>query len=154
MFVSIFVFTFFVSFFSQKILLNEDTETNPGPRHNCNNHFTICHWNLNNISVHTFAKEQLLKANLAVYKFDIVYLSLTYLNASFLSDGDNLGIPGYIMVRADHAANTGGAHMYCKNCLPLNILVVDKLCSFIPLYRSPNQSYDNFVSFLDNLNKL
>ena len=153
-FVSIFVFTFFVSFFSQKILLNEDTETNPGPRHNWNNHFTICHWNLNSISVHNFAKEQLLKANLAVYKFDIVCLSLTYLNASFLFDDDNLGIPGYIMVRADHPANTGGVQMYYKNCLPLKVLVVDKLCSFISLYRSPNQSYDNFVSFLDNLNKL
>ena len=26
----------------------------------------------------------------------------------------------------------------------------DKLCSFISLYRSSNQSYDDFVSFLDN----
>ena len=110
---------FLFLFFSQKILLNEDAETNPGPRHNWNNHFTICHWNLNSISVHNFAKEQLLKANLAVYKFDIVCLSLTYLNASFLFDDDNLGIPGYIMVRADHPANTGGVQMYYKNCLPL-----------------------------------
>ena len=54
--------------------------------------------------------------------------------------------------------------MYYKNCLPLKALgmrflhesiafelqIGDKLCSFISLYRSPNQSYDDFVSFLDN----
>ena len=58
----------------------------------------------------------------------------------------------------------GVACMYYKNCLPLKVLDIrflhesiafelgigDKLCSFISLYRSPNQSYDGFVSFLDN----
>ena len=42
-FVSIFVFTFSVSFFSQRLFLNGDIETNQGPRSNLNNHFTICH---------------------------------------------------------------------------------------------------------------
>ena len=70
------------------------------------------------------------------------------------------------MVRADHPANSkrGGVCMYYKNCLPLKVLDIrflhesiafdlridDKLCSFISLYRSPNQSYDDFVSFLNN----
>ena len=54
--------------------------------------------------------------------------------------------------------------MYYKNCLPLKVLdirflrksiafdlqISDKLCSLICFYRSPNQSYDDFVSFLDN----
>ena len=54
--------------------------------------------------------------------------------------------------------------MYFKNCLPLKVLDIrflhesitfelrigDKLGSFISLYRSPNQSYDYFASFLDN----
>ena len=54
--------------------------------------------------------------------------------------------------------------MYYKNCLPLKVLDVrflhestafelqigDSLCSFISLYKSPNHSYDDFVSFLDN----
>ena len=70
------------------------------------NQFTICHWNLNSISAHNFAKVQLLKAYLAVHKFDIVCLSETYLNSSFPFDDDNLDIPGYIMVRADHQANS------------------------------------------------
>ena len=82
-FVSVFVFTFFVSFFSRKLLLSGDIETNPGPKPNLNNHFTICHWNLNSISAHNFAKVQLLKAYLAVHKFDNVCLSETYLNSCF-----------------------------------------------------------------------
>ena len=110
-FVSIFVFTFFISFFSRKLFLSGDIETNPGPRRNLNNHFTICHWNL-------------LKAYLAIHKFDIVCLSETYLNSGFPFDDDNLDIPGYIMVRADHPANSkrGGVCMYYKNCLPLKVL--------------------------------
>ena len=88
------------------------------------------------------------------------------MNSGFPFDDDNLDIPSYIMVRADHSANSkcGGACMYYKNCLPLKVLDIrflhesiafdlridDKLCSFISLYRSPNQSYDDFVSFLDN----
>ena len=91
-FVSIFVFTFFVSFLSRKLLLSGNIETNPGPRRNLSNHFTICHWNLNSISAHNFAKVQLLKAYLAVHKFDIVCLSETYLNSSFPFDDDILKI--------------------------------------------------------------
>ena len=70
------------------------------------------------------------------------------------------------MVRADHPANSkrGGVCMYYKNCLPLTVLdirflyesivfdlqISDKQCSFISLYRSPNQSDDDFVLFLDH----
>ena len=55
--VSIFVFTFFVSFFfSQKLLSSGDIETYPGPRHNLKNHFIICHWSLSSISPHNSAK--------------------------------------------------------------------------------------------------
>ena len=167
MFVSIFVFTFFVSFFFlRKLFLSGDIETNPDPRRNLNNHFTTCHWTLNSISAHNFAKVQFLKAYLAVHKFDIVCLSETYLNSSFPFDDDNLDIPGYIMVTADHPANKkhGVVCMYTKNGLPLKVLHIrflhesiafdlrigDKLCSFISPYKSPNQSYDDFVSFLDN----
>ena len=130
-----------------------------------NNHFTICHCNLNSISAHNFIKVQFLKAYLAARKFDILCLSETYLNSSFPFDDDNLDISGYIMVRADHPANSKreGVCVYYENCLPLKVLDIrflyesitfnlrigDKLCSFISLYRSPNQSYDDFVSFLE-----
>ena len=70
------------------------------------NHFTICHWNLNSISAHNFFKIHLLKVNLPIHKFGIVCLSETYLESGFPFDDDNLDIHGYIMVRADHPANS------------------------------------------------
>ena len=161
MFFNVFVFPFFISLFSRKLFLSGDIETNPGSNRNLNNHFTICHWNLNSISAHNF-----VKAYLAVHKFDIVCLSETYLNSGFPFADDKVDIPGYIMVRFDHPANSkcGGVCMQYKNCLPLKVLdirflhesiafhlrISNKLCTFISLYRSPNQSYDDFISFLDN----
>ena len=126
-FVSIFVFTFFVSFLSRKLLLSGDIETNPGPRRNLSNHFTICHWNLNSISAHNFAKVQLLKAYLAVHKLHIVYLSETYLNSSLPFDDDNLDIPGYIMVRADHPTSSkrGDVCLYYKTVYHYKSLISD-----------------------------
>ena len=88
------------------------------------------------------------------------------MNSSFPFDDDNLDISGYIMIRADHPADSKhrGVYMYYKKCLPLKVLDIrflhesiafelqigSKLCSFISLNRSPSQSYDDFVSFLDN----
>ena len=59
----------------------------------------------------------------------------------------------------------GGVCIYCKYSLPLKIKnihylqecinfeikIKDKLCNFISLYRSPNQSQDDFESFIKNL---
>ena len=121
----LFLFFLFV-FFSRKLFLSGDIETNSGSRHSLNNHFTICHWKLNSISAHNFAKVQHLKAYLAVHKFDIVCFSQTYLNSSFPFDDDNLDIQGYIMTRVYHPANSksGGACMYYKNSLSLKVLVI------------------------------
>ena len=107
---------FYVPFFSRKLLLSGDIKTNPVPRRNLSNHFTICHWNLKSISAHNFANIQLLKTYLAVHKLDIVCLSETYLNTSLPFDNDNVNINGYIKVRADHQANSkrGGVCMYYK----------------------------------------
>ena len=51
-----------------------------------------------------------------VNKFDI-YLLETFLNSKFLTDGNNLQIPGYIIARVDHLSNTksGGVCVYHKN---------------------------------------
>ena len=65
------------------------------------------------------------------------------------------------MVTADRPANSkrGSVCISYENCLPLKVLDIsflqesiafdlqigDKLCSFNSLYKSPNQSYDDFV---------
>ena len=82
-------------------------------------------------------------------------------------DDDNLEIPGYNLIRADHPFNNrrGGAWVYYKNTLPLKLVNINylqeclnfeikignKLCNFISLYRLPSQSQDTFETFIDNL---
>ena len=63
------------------IFLSRDIETNPGPTPSSGQYFSICHWNLNSITAHNFAKLSLLTAYNLVHSFDIICLSETYLNS-------------------------------------------------------------------------
>ena len=72
-----------------------DIETNPGPKPNPCHSFSICHWNLNSLTAHNYLKVSLLRACVAVMKFDVVYLSESYFDSSNLSDDDNFNLPGY-----------------------------------------------------------
>ena len=67
--------------------------------------FSICHWNLNSIPVHNFLKLSLLRAHITVRKFDVIFLSETYLNSPILHNDNNLQIPGYTLHREDHPLN-------------------------------------------------
>ena len=53
------------------LILSGDDEMNPGPKLISKESFSICHWNLNSITAHNYTKILLLKAYIAVYKFDI-----------------------------------------------------------------------------------
>ena len=68
------------------ITLSGDVELNPGPKRNAVQTFSICHWNLNSICAHNFAKLSLLRAYVSVHKFDIIFLSETYLDSSIDDD--------------------------------------------------------------------
>ena len=59
-----------------------DVELNPGPKNRnfCYN-FLICHWNLNSITAHNFAKVNLLQAFNATHDFDMICLSKSYLDS-------------------------------------------------------------------------
>ena len=88
--------TSFLANFSGKfdlLMLCGDIESNPGPRPNSGQNFSIFHWNLNSIAAHNFSKISLLKAYNAAHSYDIKCLSETYLNHDTLSDNDNLKIP-------------------------------------------------------------
>ena len=103
------------------LLLSGDIETNPGPAVNNLQSLSICHWNLNSIAAENFAKISLLQAYLTVHKFDIVCLSETYLDSTFLSDDSRLSLNGYSLLREDHPSDTkrGGVCVYYKDYLPL-----------------------------------
>ena len=143
-----------------------DIEQNPGPKPSSCQRFSICHWNLNSISTHNFIKLSLLRPYIAIHKFDVVCLSETYLNSSIPNDDVSLDVPRYNLFKSDHPSNTkrGGVCIYYRNSLPLKIIGIHylqecisfeimiggKLCRFVSLYRSPNQSEDDFKSFANN----
>ena len=119
---------------------NGDIDMNPGPKPNPCHSFSICYWNLNSLTAHNYPKVSLLRAYVAIKKFDdVVCLSETYLVSSNLSDDDNFNFPDYNLVRADHPSNIkkGGVCIYFKNSLSLKVLDI--------------QSKDEFESFADNL---
>ena len=132
------------------VLLSSDVEINAGPKRTPKAILSICHWNLNSISAHNYVKLSLLRAYLAFHKFDIICLSETYLNSSNSYDDQTLEISGYNLVRSDHPLNSkrGEVCIYYKNYLPLQIInylsecinfeimIGNKICNFITLYRS------------------
>ena len=140
----------FLWYHKQRLILSNDIEVNPGPKLDSSQNFTICHWNLNSIAAHTFSKINFLKAYLTIHKTDIVCLSETYLDSSFLVNDENLVTQGYNLVRCNHPTNSkhGGVCVYYKESLPLKIIDIqylqecvnvhliigDKLCHFITLY--------------------
>ena len=139
------------------LLLCSDVDFKQGPKQNTAKKFTICHWNLHSIAAHNFEKLVLLKAYNSVHKFETICLSESCLDLNILPDDSNLKIPGYNLLRSDHLSNEncGGVCIYYKSYLPLRIIdinylnecvrfelmVGDKLCNFIALYRSLSQSH-------------
>ena len=168
-----FIWTLFTIFVSSNLLywlyiflitLSGDVKLNPGPKRKATQTLSICHWNLNSISVHNFAKLSLLRPYVSIRKFDIICLSETYLDSS--TDDESLEISGYYLIRSDHPSNKkrGSICIYYKNLLPLKVtsvrlleecisfdlIISNKLCCFVALYRSPSQSQDDFATFSDN----
>ena len=147
------------------ILLTIDGKSYPGSRHNSCESYSICHWNLNSVSAYNYTKLFFLKAYIAVLKFDIICLSETYLDYSVVLDADNLEILGHSLLRSDHPSSNKlhGVCVYYKNvlqvldiqylheCIGFELIIGDKICNFVTLYRSPGQMQDKFEKFSHNL---
>ena len=159
-------YLFYIWLFFIRTKWSGDIERNPGPKPNFCQSFSLCHWNLSSISAHNFIKLSLSRPYIAIHKFNVVCLSEAYLNSSISNDDGSLEVPGYNLFRGDQPSNTkrGGVCIYYRNSLPLKILRIHylqecinfkimnggKLCRFVSLYRSPNQSQDDFESFVNN----
>ena len=80
------------------LLICGDTELNPGTKKtkSCYN-FSLCHWNLNCITVHNFSKISLLEAYYVQHKFDMICISETYLDSNFPNDDPKHSLPGFTM---------------------------------------------------------
>ena len=107
------------------LLICGDVELNPGPKKTKSSYnFSLCHWNLNSITAHTFSEISLLKAYYHYYlsiqhKFDMMYISETYLDSRFPNDDPRLNSPGCNVVGADNSNNTkrSGVCVYFKKSL-------------------------------------
>ena len=98
LFICIFYGSIHIWVYTRTIDLSGDIEKNPGPRHSFSENFSICHWNLNSITTHSYVKKSLLKAYFSIHKFDIICLSETYLDPSVPLHDVNLEIQGYELV--------------------------------------------------------
>ena len=99
-------------------------------------------------------------------------MSETFLNSSVTNNEQDLYLPGYKLVRADHPSDTkrGGVCCYFKECLPIRIVNTSYLqeCLLLEVvwkkthkrilvsvvYRSPSQNREEFENFLLKFEKL
>ena len=98
-------FQFFYMLYSYCIIMQSwDIEANPMPGgwRSC---LSVCHWNLNSISVEDFFKLSLVSAFLNVHQFDIFCLTKTFLYSSISSEDPKLEIEGYKLFRCDYPSN-------------------------------------------------
>ena len=118
--IDLFFLFIFQHFLVVKLLLRcGDVESNPGPKSkHC---LSVCHYNVNSIVVHNFAKLSSLEAFNAVHDFDIICISESFLDSSFSSDDSTLNLKGYKLVRADHPLDIkrGGTCTYYQEILPI-----------------------------------
>ena len=152
------------------LLLDGDVHPKPGPKKDHKYNLSVFSWNLNSITVDNFTKLSLISSYNAIYKYDMICLSETFLDSSFLPDDENLKLNGYDLIRSDHPNNVkrGGVCVFIKNTLPIKICNISTLnecviielnlngkkCYVISLYRSPSQSIDEFDEFLLSLDQI
>ena len=68
------------------LLLSGDVHPNPGPKRDKDYNFSVCCWNIGSISAHNFSKLSLLSSYNSIYNYDLICLSETFLDSSFLPD--------------------------------------------------------------------
>ena len=161
---------FFLPHLRLYLLTCGDIESNPGQGNNSAQYLSICHWNLNGLASHDFIKISLIEAFNSVQNFDIICISETFLDSTYLPDDPKLSLQGYAMIRSDHPSNTkrGGVCIFYKEHLPFvnrtDLSFVDEClvgeinyknskCFVSCFYRSPNQTEDEFNNFIFGFDK-
>ena len=91
---------------------HEGIEPNLGPRKLKANNFSVCHWNLDSLSAHSFSKLTQIKAYNSIYRYHFICLSETYLDSSI--PNNLIDIKGNKSVLDDYSDNikSDGICMY------------------------------------------
>ena len=67
------------------LLLDGDIHPNPGPNNDKDYNFSVAYWNVNSIPVHNFSKISLFSSYNSIYKYDLIFLSETFLDSSYFN---------------------------------------------------------------------
>ena len=110
--------------FQKCLFENCDAEENSRPKSSSSQSFSICHWNLNSISVHNYIKWSFLRAYVSTHKIDVILTSEINLDFDSSTVDEKLKIVGYTLIRADHPANItrGGVSINYKLSLAFRLL--------------------------------
>ena len=130
------------------LILCGDIELNPGPKDA--KYLSLCHWNLNSIAAHDFAKTTALEAFNTTKNLDFICLSAeSYLDSTIASDDKNLCPDGYKLIRADHPKNIkqGEVCIYYRKTLPVKIIQ----SNYLPECLVCEIDYDNTVRKFSSL---
>ena len=109
------------------LILCGNIELNPGPKHA--KYLSLCHWNINCIAAHKFAKVSAFKALNTTKNIDFICLSESYLDSTTSSDDKILCLDGYKLIRADHTKSIkqDGVCICYEETLPLKIIQINYL---------------------------
>ena len=86
-----------------------------------------------------------MEAYNAIYVFDIICLSMTFLNSSLQNDDDSLVLKENKLIRPDNPSDPkrGGVCIYFKESLPIKVLNITNLheCLVCELFLNGRRSY-------------
>ena len=104
----------------------------------------------NSLPALNFSKMLLLKAHIAIYKYNFICLSETFLDSSIPSDHVSLELEGYKLVRADHPNNVkrGGVCIYYKESLPVRVINLPYLQEALLLELNNQNQKNNYIKSL------
>ena len=148
-----------------RLHLSGNVHPNPGPT---SNSLKFCHWNLNGTCARDKIKISLIEAYNSVFHYDIIVFSETYCNESIKNE--DILIEGFSkeILRSDHpnGRKEGRVCLYVKENLPIKrrkdleftqetivceISISRKKSFFKAMYRSPNQTNEEFEVFYERL---
>ena len=160
---SILLNLFYSLFYQILLLLHGDVETNPGPNKK-HKPFTSCHWNVISLTAHNMGILSSIAAYNTIHKYDVIWISETYLDSSVRTDDKDILIYGYNLICADHPSNNKRGDVciyyqesfavelvetnYLSECLLCEVSINNKKGYVTVLYRSPSQNsleFDNFI---------
>ena len=145
----------------QRLVLSNNNEVSSEPKLDSFQNFAIFHWDLNSITAHNFSIKNSFKS---------IYDNSQNWHCIFVWNLSWFFIPSkwWKLCLSTTNPKHGEVYIYYKTfewlfplkiidiqyfqeCIHFQLIIGDKICHFIMLYQSSNQSHDEFSLFIKNL---